>query len=152
MIDCVVVVQIIQIIFFSTFLFTWPRKTLPESLTIIHLWYSFYVQCWMPSVFWGLAFPFYNFMKKLHFSTPLALIFNDLLFFVHISMYFYSQIVTGILTFSKRNEKMLKYRTFKYFFTEIDSSILKGRVREKHFILSIMNISQPSFTFWVGFL
>lgn len=41
---------------------------------------------------------------------------------------------------------------FKYFFTEINSSILKGKVREKHFILSIMNISQPSFTFWVGFL
>lgn len=30
--------------------------------------------------------------------------------------------------------------------------MLKGREREKHFILSIMNnISQPRFTFWVGF-
>jgi hypothetical protein len=39
---------------------------------------------------------------------------------------------------------------FKYFFTEINYSIVKGKEREKHFILSIRTISQPSFTFWAG--
>ena len=49
-------------------------------------------------------FFFFNLMKKLHFSTPLALLFKDF-FLVHVSMNFYFQSVTDILAFSKINEE-----------------------------------------------
>ena len=47
---------------------------------------------------------FFNLMKKLHFSTPLALLFKDF-FLVHVSMNFYFQSVADILAFSKINEE-----------------------------------------------
>ena len=135
MMNCSVFVQIIQTIF-PTFLFTWPGKTLWESSKT-----TFDTQILSTAGCLVFSFEnwhslFFNLMKKLHFSTPLALIFNDF-FFVHTSMNFYSRSVTGILAFSKRNEKKLKYREFKYFFTEINYSILKvERERSILFFLS----------------